>query len=328
MNKYFVVVFTIILWLPFGGIAQTLSDSLLLYYPFNGDADDESGNAYDGTILATLTADRFGNVNSAYHFNGINEYIEFPLIADLKPDLPVSFSFWIKLEDLSPTKTVFVTTDFAQDNHSGVWMNMSSSGYLAINYGDASGNTTGANLRYFVGTTPLATGVWYHVAGVASGPADMQLYIDCVAETGTYSGSGGSVQYTAAPGNIGRKDVATVAPYYFQGTLDDFRYWNRALTQADIDALCNEALSLPQRLSPEQDDIVFFPNPLIGNLLHLDLDNPAIKSIKIIDISGRIVYAAGISESVDLTGVEPGLYIIELFDEGGVCVATEKLERL
>ena len=45
-------------------------------YPFNGNAEDISGNGNNGTVYgATLTTDRFGNPNSAYNFNG-SSYIE------------------------------------------------------------------------------------------------------------------------------------------------------------------------------------------------------------------------------------------------------------
>ena len=47
------------------------------YYPFNGNANDESGNGNHGTVHgATLTTDRFGTPNSAYKFDGIDDYIE------------------------------------------------------------------------------------------------------------------------------------------------------------------------------------------------------------------------------------------------------------
>jgi len=43
------------------------SNGLVGYWPFNGNANDQSGNANNGTVNgATLTADRFGNTNSAY----------------------------------------------------------------------------------------------------------------------------------------------------------------------------------------------------------------------------------------------------------------------
>lgn len=49
----------------------SLTDGLVAYYPFNGNANDESGKGYNGKVNgATLTADRFGNANSAYSFDG------------------------------------------------------------------------------------------------------------------------------------------------------------------------------------------------------------------------------------------------------------------
>ena len=48
-------------------------------YPFNGNANDASGNGNNGTVYgATLTTDRFGNPNSAYYFNGLSDYIDIP----------------------------------------------------------------------------------------------------------------------------------------------------------------------------------------------------------------------------------------------------------
>jgi len=53
-----------------------INDGLVAYYPFNSNANDESGNGYHGIIYgATLVSARIGN---AYLFNGINNYIEIP----------------------------------------------------------------------------------------------------------------------------------------------------------------------------------------------------------------------------------------------------------
>jgi len=52
------------------------TNGLLAWYPFNGNANDESGNGKNGTVNgATLTTDRLGNTNSAYSFNGTTDYI-------------------------------------------------------------------------------------------------------------------------------------------------------------------------------------------------------------------------------------------------------------
>ena len=52
------------------------TSGLLAYYPFNGNANDESGNGNNGTVNeAILSADRNGNANSSYSFDGDNDYI-------------------------------------------------------------------------------------------------------------------------------------------------------------------------------------------------------------------------------------------------------------
>jgi hypothetical protein len=61
----------------FCGIAHAgLSDGLVAYYPFNGNANDESGNGYNEIVNGvTLMTDRFGNANNAYSFNGTDNEI-------------------------------------------------------------------------------------------------------------------------------------------------------------------------------------------------------------------------------------------------------------
>ena len=49
-----------------------IANGLVAYYPFNGNADDASGNGNNGTLLRGIfISDRFGNSNSAYYFNGV-----------------------------------------------------------------------------------------------------------------------------------------------------------------------------------------------------------------------------------------------------------------
>jgi hypothetical protein len=53
---------------------NSVSNGLVAHYPFNGNANDESGNGNHGTVHgAKLTQDRFGNPNSAYYFDGIDD---------------------------------------------------------------------------------------------------------------------------------------------------------------------------------------------------------------------------------------------------------------
>lgn len=61
-------------------LLSSLTNDLVLYYPMNGDATDASGNSLDGTVTGGVIPmnDRFGNVNSALQFNGVNGFIDVP----------------------------------------------------------------------------------------------------------------------------------------------------------------------------------------------------------------------------------------------------------
>jgi hypothetical protein len=73
---------------------SNLYDGLVAYYPFNGNADDESGNDNNGIVYgASLTEDRFGNEDQAYSFDGLNDFI---VINSNFPLKKVSVSVWIK----------------------------------------------------------------------------------------------------------------------------------------------------------------------------------------------------------------------------------------
>ena len=68
--------------IPFmaGQTKADLSDGLVAYYPFNGNANDESGNGNNGTIQggATFSEDRYGNPNGALSCDGIDDYVALP----------------------------------------------------------------------------------------------------------------------------------------------------------------------------------------------------------------------------------------------------------
>ena len=65
-------------WLQVG-LGQNLNEGLVAYYPFNGNANDESGNGNNGEVNgATLAEDRFGGAGKAYSFDGENDWIELP----------------------------------------------------------------------------------------------------------------------------------------------------------------------------------------------------------------------------------------------------------
>ena len=98
------------LYCPFRSIlfAQVSTLDLVAFYPFNGNAKDESGNGNNGFVFgATLTTDRFNNPGSAYYFDGINDYIYVPNASILQIVQPITMSVWFKTDFVKPFASLF-----------------------------------------------------------------------------------------------------------------------------------------------------------------------------------------------------------------------------
>ena len=101
--------------------SQNINDHLLLHYSFDGNFNGESVHVNNGNNHgATFTEDRFVNPHSACYIKGIDNYIEFPNIRELKPDLPVSMAFWIKYGSDSYMDRAVLGTSFEEDRNAGV----------------------------------------------------------------------------------------------------------------------------------------------------------------------------------------------------------------
>lgn len=303
--------------------AQNLDDSLLIYYPFNGNALDSSSNEYDGITNADYTFDRFGNPQGAIHFNGFDQYLAFPPNRPaLKPPLPVSFAFWVMFEVNSPQTGPIFNTDFDQNNYSGVWSALSSDGTLGLSYG-SSDNWIGPNYRRTKkGISIIQENTWYFVVCIVVGPENMEIWLNCINDEGSYWGSGGNLAYTDCQGGLGRIDADPIlAPYYFQGTIDDFRYWNRALTPADIDSLC-VMVGLEDDSFSELDRITIFPNPSDG-CLYIENLPPQCTHIDIFSVSGVFIQSFPPVSKIEMPALKPGSYIIR-FNDDVLVIRSEK----
>jgi hypothetical protein len=77
---------------------QHVTDGLVGWWPFDGNASDMSGNGNHGTVSgATLAPDKEGNQNSAFYFDGVNDYIDLGKLGDFSSKVGTStISFWIK----------------------------------------------------------------------------------------------------------------------------------------------------------------------------------------------------------------------------------------
>ncbi|MFZ4672598.1 MAG: LamG-like jellyroll fold domain-containing protein [Flavobacterium sp.] len=222
------------------------TNGLVGYWPFSGNANDISGNDNNGTNNgATLITDRFGNTNSAYSFDGINDFIQAPNYAS---NSSFTVSCWVNmstynLNSLGSNDFIF----FA--NHSGT--NNSSRNFMLgyRNFGNENGfssyifNSTGAQLGgYATNQTPPSVNSWHHLVSVFENGTYIKMYLDGVLFYNQTSNVPTQSNMPSLPLFFGI-GVATQFDF-LEGKLDDVGFWNRALTETEITNLYNS--SLPQ----------------------------------------------------------------------------------
>ena len=202
-----------------------LTNGLVAYYPFNGNANDESGNSNNGTIFgATLCADRFGQTNAAFNFDGLSSYIGFGSIPLNQTD-NWSISAWINPATIDQYSEV-VCLGFDDGNSGdGFEFGISQDHYNPGNeLWSVLGSVTWIDSGY---AFPLAN-VWYHIVMLRRDGVT-QFYVDGV-ET---PNSDPSTPLTPSAFTIGSATGAR----FFNGAIDDVRIYNRALSDAEVQQL-------------------------------------------------------------------------------------------
>lgn len=308
------IITILFLGLTMAGNAQ-IGQNMLVYYNFDGQVHDITGQGFDATEHnVTYVDDRFGNPNSACHFNGIDSYVEFPNVAELKTPLPVSFAFWVRYDSSSYHHQALFNTSFEDNRSTGIWFNStSSSGQYAVNYGDGTYTYTPDTRRTFVSDAVIDVNTWHHIAIVVNSATDMQIYIDKIPVPGSYSGNGGNLVYSLTPGCLGRHDRDLGLPAdYFQGSIDDIQYWARVISPAEVaqafDGISQSELSLPQT----ETNFAFFniyQNPFT-DVLNFESNIRGLKSIVIHNTFGQKVFETPYAEEIEVGNLTHGIYFI------------------
>jgi hypothetical protein len=217
-----------------GSAPASLSNGLVAYYPFNGNANDESGNGHHGTVNgATLTTDRFGNSNVAYSFDGRNNHIQ---VNDntIFHNQTFSVSIWANGRDFNGFKQLFTKNFGTSANESiNIVANNLSIWNLTAQVG--GNNYYGTLIK---SPTLFNINEWHLVTYVFNGKNNIQrIYIDASEVTNNIANTG--IDYDNKPITIGSQLENNVMSYFFNGKLDDIRIYNRALTQEEITYLAN-----------------------------------------------------------------------------------------
>ena len=220
--------------------SASVTEGLIAYYPFNGNANDESDNSNHGTVSgATLTTDRNGNTNSAYSFDGVDDYIDLgnSALFFLGKYDGFTISAWVKsneiLGSLPDGQTIFSKYIAASDNRFYSFYIVDEHDLRFAAWLNGARDTRN-DVQYDIGFE------WIHVVAVGN-TESYKLYLDGMEVASSDKIFEMKTGTTTANAMIGAVHHSTTTyDLNFDGAIDEVRVYNRALSASEIQAIFNQ----------------------------------------------------------------------------------------
>ena len=278
------------------------SDSLLAWFPLDGNSIDLSGNDYHGTVEGpVLTEDRFGNPNGAYLFDGIDDYIHVPLNINPSQHPQLTITAWAKANDATPIRQVVSHDDGGYDRTLGIDHRGGGEGWSAF-----SGTGT------VLGFQPVELGEWTFLAVTYDQiNSTVKLYVNdtlLFEEIGSMGEGHDFLRIGSNPNFV----------EFFDGAIDDVKIYNRVLFENEITALAT---------SCEEIDCAGFSISLTATPeMECMADGTATASVS--GSSGAVIYQWNtnpIQTTATATGLTAGIYTVSATDSLG-CTAVDSIE--
>ena len=291
----------------YGPEKQFNSSNLVAYYPFSGNANDESGNANHGTVNgAILTTDRFGNLESAYEFNGIDNFVQ---VAN-------SSSLDITTNELSINMWLYNNNP----GSSNLWKGISKGGYDVGNgyelifTNDPTNNNGNLSLNiggggYFMGNFNSYNNLWIMITGTFNNGVG-KIYINGIEQSKTQQGTINLVSSTSDL-FIGKRNPANNYDGFVKGKIDDLRIYQSALSEAQILKLytyntlkIEKIENVASRSFYVNNTILYFKNT--QNLTE-------IIKVEVYNLLGQQVFkTVEITKQIQLNKLQKGFYILKV----------------
>jgi len=226
------------------GVKAGITDGLVASYMFDGNANDSSGNNLNGTISgAILAGDRFGNTNSAYYFDGEDDYIEVQNTSGAFNLVNAwTLSAWINpFSSVEGTASgpIIWKTSIVGNNMDTFGMSWEPGDIILSKLERASDDD---DLTVFSQSHSINN--WYHVVGLYDGDF-IKIYINNSLEDQLQIGS--VTAYTGpAPLRIGNTQHTSHGnDGIFHGIIDDVLIFDRALSEDEISDLYGDFEAVP-----------------------------------------------------------------------------------
>lgn len=218
--------------------AYVSTSNLEGWYPFTSNANNALGNGRNGVVHgATLTTDRFGAVNSAYHFDGDTQFIQIDTTFFNVGWSNFTTSCWINSESINnPNNGNNNQCVLNTKPHNGfaIDFNWHSSNKYSLwsNTNPAMPNWDIYLNQHMPGTITINN--WNHIVAEKRNDTAYLFYVNGVLDTIMHATATASNYYCKMVFGTTDPDATSEV---FWGKLDDYGIWSRALSPCEITRL-------------------------------------------------------------------------------------------
>ncbi|MEE9350349.1 MAG: LamG-like jellyroll fold domain-containing protein [Flavobacteriaceae bacterium] len=269
-----------------GGTCDNSNTALVAFYSFDAISGttltDESSNSNNGTIQGATAIT--GKIDNGLDFDGTDDYVDLGNFNVTGSQITIAS--WIKADDfgISDARIISKATGVQSDDHTWMLSTIDDGGIKARFRLKTDGVTT-----TIIASEILNPNVWYHITATYDG-SNMRLYINGL-EKGNASKTG-AIFTSSASIRIGDNPVNAKN---FDGIIDELKIYNIALSTSEVIELAtctsNENSTASASNDSIKNGITIYPNPLVENELHIQLNNDIkIKHILIYNIMGQRVF--------------------------------------
>ena len=245
MKKLLTILFAVALGLNLSAQVPDYvpTDGLVAWYPFNGNANDESGaGLHASPEEVDLVEDRFSTSNRAYQFSG--EENSFIVLPDMPSPQEFTLSAWCKKEvdsnldswiygDWQGSAPVF-GEGVQYQGGIGLVVRTDNLIYAHIDSDETDGPNNSVTNGYSSSSDSIGIGTWEHViVRRSNGQTSFWLNGELSETIFDYSENPTDREFSARIG------ASAIDSQRFQGIIDDFGFWSRALTGEEINHLFN-----------------------------------------------------------------------------------------
>ena len=206
-----------------------INQGLVAWYQLNGNASDASGYGNNGTVYgATSAANRFGNPGNAMGFDGYNDYVQVANNASLNITNAITVSAWIN-RDVTGVRHDVVCKTTTSGSYDGYHLIVGAQNEVQFAL-DIDGVWNGCE------GGAIDAGNWHQLTGTFDG-TQIALYIDGI--LWATERDPGTIGVNNQNLYIGRAVPGFETGYFFDGSIDDVRIYNRALSSGEVQQLYN-----------------------------------------------------------------------------------------